>query len=155
MAYIHTLLLSLGWLVALPAIASGLNGTPEQAKALVKKAISYYHAYGEQHTMAALNDLNGAFIQGNLYVFVHDDHGIYYAMAHNPEFIGKDLALMRDTNGKFIIKEQLEALKHADSMWHEYDWMDPLSHTIRHKRTYCEKVGRLQFCAGAYGAPAD
>jgi len=155
MGYTQKLLAILAWLTTLPALAGGAKGTPGEAQALVKKAIGYYLSHGEQRTMATLNDLNGAFVEGDLYVFVHDDRGVYYAIAYNPGFIGKDLALMRDTKGKFIIKEQIEALKHADSMWHEYDWMDPVSHKIRHKKTYCEKVGRLQFCAGAYVGPAE
>ena len=133
----------LGW-------AAGERGTPDEAQALVKKAITFFKANGKDKTMAALNDAKGAFIDRDLYVFVHDDKGIYYAIAPKPAFIGKDMTSVRDANGKFIVKEQLEALKTANSMWQEYDWQNPVTNKIEHKKTYCEKLDALHFCSGAY-----
>lgn len=132
------------------AHAAGERGTPEEAKALVGKAIAYFNTHGEAKALAALNDPTGEFIDRDLYVFVHDDQGIYYAIAPKPAFIGKNLSEVRDANGKYIVKEQLEKLKTADSMWQEYDWQNPVSGKIEHKKTYCEKVGKMQFCSGAY-----
>src|SRR5262245_52573739 len=59
---------------------AGERGTPDEAHAMVKKAISFFKANGKDKTMAALNDPKGAFIDRDLYVFVHDDKGIYYAI---------------------------------------------------------------------------
>lgn len=132
------------------AFAAGERGTPEEAKALVKKAIVFFKANGKDKAMAALNDPKGAFIDRDLYVFVHDDKGIYYAIAPKPGFIGKDLTGVKDANGKLIVKEQIDALKTANNIWQEYDWQNPVSGKIEHKKTYCEKVEALHFCAGAY-----
>ena len=130
--------------------AAGERGTPEEAKGLVKKAIAFYKANGKDKTMAALNDPKGAFIDRDLYVFVHDDKGIYFAIAPKPNFIGKDLSGVKDANGKLIVKEQLDVLKTANDMWQEYDWQNPVSGKIEHKKTYCEKQENLHFCSGAY-----
>ena len=130
--------------------AAGERGTPEEAKGLVKKAIAFYKANGKDKTMAALNDPKGAFIDRDLYVFVHDDKGIYFAIAPKPNFIGKDLSGVKDANGKLIVKEQLDVLKTANDMWQEYDWQNPVSGKIEHKKTYCEKLENLHFCSGAY-----
>ncbi len=130
--------------------AASDRGTPEEAHGLVKKAIAYYKTNGNEKTMAALNNPKGSFIDRDLYVFVHDDKGIYYAIAPKPNFIGKDLSGVKDANGKLIVKEQIDALKTANDMWQEYDWQNPVSGKIEHKKTYCEKIDHLQFCAGAY-----
>ena len=153
MKRISLLLCSLVVLAAVPsAFAAGERGTPDEAKALVKKAITFFKANGKDKTMGALNDPKGAFIDRDLYVFVHDDTGMYYAIAPKPAFVGKDMSSVRDANGKFIVKEQIEALKKADSIWQEYDWQSPVSGKIEHKKTYCEKADGFHFCSGAYAS---
>lgn len=136
--------------IAASAAVAGERGTPEEAKGLVKKAIAHFKANGQEKTMAALNDPKGAFIDRDLYVFVHDEGGIYYAIAPKPTFIGKNMSEIKDANGKYIVKEQIEKLKTADSLWQEYDWQNPVTGKIEHKKTYCEKAGKMQFCSGAY-----
>lgn len=140
----------IGVALASSSWAASERGTPEEAKGLVKKAIGFYKANGKDKTMAALNDQKGAFIDRDLYVFVHDDKGIYFAIAPKPNFIGKDLTGVKDANGKLIVKEQIDALKTADNMWQEYDWQNPVNGKIEHKKTYCEKLENLHFCSGAY-----
>ena len=149
LSYIFAALL-LSSAMATPVLAAGERGAPEEAKSLVKKAIVHFKAQGQEKSMAALNDPKGAFIDRDLYVFVHDEEGIYYAIAPKPAFIGKNMSEVKDANGKYIVKEQIEKLKTADSMWQEYDWQNPVSGKIEHKKTYCEKVGKMQFCSGAY-----
>lgn len=134
------------------AFAAGERGTPDEAKNLVKKAITFFKANGKDKTMAALNDPKGAFIDRDLYVFVHDDKGIYYAIAPKPAFIGKDMTGVKDANGKLIVQEQIDTLKTAPNMWQEYDWQNPVSGKIEHKKTYCEKADSFHFCAGAYAS---
>lgn len=153
MKRVSLLLSSLIVLAVAPAsFAAGERGTPDEAKALVKKAIVFFKANGKDKTMPALNDPKGAFIDRDLYVFVHDKAGIYYAIAPKPAFVGKDMTSVRDANGKFIVKEQIEALQKADSIWQEYDWQNPVSGKIEHKKTYCEKVDAFHFCSGAYAS---
>lgn len=132
------------------ALAAGERGTPDEAKSLVQKAVAFFKANGKDKTMAALNDPKGAFIDRDLYVFVHDDKGIYYAIAPKPAFIGKDMTGVKDANGKLIVQEQIDVLKTAPNMWQEYDWQNPVSGKIEHKKTYCEKLDTFHFCSGAY-----
>ena len=148
---ISVLMLSLLGLAASSfAWAAGERGTPDEAKGLVKKAISFYKANGKDKTMAALNDSKGAFVDRDLYVFVHDDKGIYFAIAPKPNFIGKDMTGVKDADGKLIVKEQIDALKTSTSMWQEYRWQNPVNNKIEPKKTYCEKHENLHFCSGAY-----
>jgi len=151
MRYPTSLLAALGMAFSASVFAAD-QGTPQEAHDLVKKAVSYYHANGQDKTMAALNDVNGAFVDRDLYVFVHDDKGVYYAIAPKQKFIGKNLSKVRDAKGKFIVKEQIDVLATSDNMWQEYHWENPVSKKIQLKRTYCEKVGHLHFCSGAYAA---
>lgn len=132
------------------AMAAGERGTPDEAKNLVKKAIAFFKANGKDKAIAALNDPKGQFIDRDLYVFVHDDKGIYYAIAPKPAFLGKDMSGVKDANGKLIVQEQIDTLKTAPNMWQEYDWQNPVSGKIEHKKTYCEKLDGFHFCSGAY-----
>lgn len=151
MRYSKTLLAVVGLACSASAFSAG-QGTPEEAHDLVVKAVAYYKANGETATMAALNDMNGEFVDRDLYVFVHDDKGVYYAIAPKQKFIGKNLSKIRDANGKFIVQEQIDRLATSDNMWQEYHWENPVSRKIQLKKTYCEKADSLQFCAGAYAA---
>jgi len=132
------------------SFAASDRGTPEEAKNLVKKAIGFYKTNGKDKAFAALNDSKGAFVDRDLYVFVHDDKGVYFAIAPKPNFIGKDMTGVKDANGKLIVKEQVDALKTANNMWQEYDWQNPVTGKIEHKKTYCEKHENFHFCSGAY-----
>lgn len=136
--------------MASSSFAASDRGTPDEAKNLVKKAIGFFKANGKDKTFAALNDTKGAFIDRDLYVFVHDDKGIYFAIAPKPNFIGKDMTGVKDANGKLIVKEQVDVLKTANNMWQEYDWQNPVTGKIEHKKTYCEKHENFHFCSGAY-----
>ncbi len=151
MRYTSSLLAAIGLACSASAFAAD-QGTPEEAHDLVVKAVAYYEANGEAATMTALNDMNGDFVDRDLYVFVHDDKGVYYAIAPKQKFIGKNLSKIRDANGKFIVQEQIDVLATSDSMWQEYHWENPVSRKIQLKKTYCEKSGKLQFCSGAYAA---
>lgn len=151
MRYLKGAIAAVGLVYGTVALA-GSQGTPEEAHALVKKAVAYYKGNGQDKTMAALNDMNGDFVDRDLYVFVHDDKGVYYAIAPKQKFIGKNLSKVRDANGKFIVQEQMDVLKNQDSMWQEYHWENPVTRKIQLKKTYCEKVAQLQFCSGAYAA---
>lgn len=150
MRYISSLMISFSLALSIPSFATNQGGTPEDARTLVKKAIKHFHTHGKDSTMTALNDLNGNFIDRDLYVSVHNDSGIFYALAEKPRFIGKNLSHLRGAKGKFFVKAQIDALRTANTTWQEYYWVNPINRKIQLKKSYCEKVGSLHFCSSAY-----
>ena len=47
------------------------RSTPEQAKSLVQEAAAFYQAQGKDATLKELNNPQGKFVRGDLYVFAY------------------------------------------------------------------------------------
>jgi hypothetical protein len=81
------------------AFAAADRGTPEEAEALVKKAIVHYKKVGKDKALADLMRKDSGYIDRDLYVTVYTPEGV--ALAHiNPKFVGKNMLDLRDESGK-------------------------------------------------------
>jgi len=49
--------------------------TPEDAKQLLNEVIAFYQANGKEKTFAEINNPDGQFTRGELYLFVYDSNG--------------------------------------------------------------------------------
>ena len=73
------------------------------------------------------------------------------ALAHiNPKMVGKNMMELRDADGKYHIRERMEASQKAKSGWQDFKFFNPVSKNIEPKRMYWEKHDNLVFAAGAY-----
>ena len=70
-------------------------------------------------------------------------------MSHgaNQALIGKNLIELKDTNGKFLIKDLVGV---QDAGWIEYMWPDSLTHKVQAKKTYVVRVGDFRIGVGVY-----
>lgn len=136
-------------ILAVSALAS-VKGTKDEAVALVKKAVAYYHEHGQDRAFAAINDSKGQFVDRDLYVVVYDINGNCLAHGFNPRQIGKNLLELRDPDGVYFVKERVELAKTKSSFWQDYKFMNPQSKLIEEKSMYMEKVGDLLIGCGAY-----
>ncbi|MDQ6681181.1 MAG: cache domain-containing protein, partial [Pseudomonadota bacterium] len=83
---------------------------PEEAKAMLAKAVSYLKTNGVDKSVAEFSKKDGAFVDRDLYVTAYDMSG--KTLAHiNPRMVGKDNINLQDAEGKFHIKERLEIAK--------------------------------------------
>ncbi len=129
------------------------RSTPEQAKAMVKRAIDFYKENGKQKSFAEFNDLKGRFVKGDLYLFAFNTAGDGIQLVHgnNPKMIGKNVLDMRDPDGKFIVRSFLQVVNSKEGAgWVEYKWTNPLTHSIENKISYVERVGDIFIGCGAY-----
>jgi signal transduction histidine kinase len=125
------------------------RASPAEAEALVKKAIVYYKKNGKDKTMPELMKNPGPFIDRDLYVTVYDMKG--NDLAHiNPKMVGKNMLDLRDADGKYHIKERMDAAQTKESGWQDFKFYNPVSKRIEPKRMYWEKYDNLVFAAGAY-----
>jgi cytochrome c len=125
--------------------------TPEQAEAMVKKAIAYYKAKGPEVAFAELSKKEGMFSHADLYVNVYDMQG--KCLAHiNNKTIGKEMIDLRDPDGKYLIRERIERASKEGHGWQEYKFYNPASHKVEPKHMYFEKYENVIFAAGAYKA---
>ncbi len=129
-------------------------GTPDEAKALVGKAVAYYNAVGKEKAFEEFNKPDGKFtnVKKGLYITVYDLTGTCLASPVNKAMIGKNFYNLKDSNGKYIIRAGLEAVKVNGSGWHEYTWVNPATKKIANKKTYNELVdnNKVWICCGAY-----
>jgi cytochrome c len=132
------------------AFATGKHGTAAEAEAMVKKAIAMAKVKGKDAAFAEINNRNGQFTKGDLYVFVYDTNGKVAAHGQNLKMIGKELIDMKDADGKEFVKERVEIAKTRGSGWQDYKFTNPLSKQIEQKRAYIERYEDLIFGCGIY-----
>lgn len=125
------------------AQAASNHKSPEDAVALVKKALAFLHTHGAEKTFKEISTPGGTFSDGQLYAFVLTTDGICVAHGAYPNLIGKNLNNLRDPDGVAPIAEFIKvANKKEGKGWVEYRWPDPVSHRIEHKRSYVERDGK-------------
>lgn len=135
-----------------PAFASE-RGTPDEAVALVKKAIAYYKANGKEKTFAAINEQNPDFKYKDLYLFgsIVTDGAPLSAHGANPKMVGKVMTQLKDAEGKPFAKEIVEVgNSKAGKGWVDYKWPNPVTKAIEPKTTYVERVDDVYFACGVY-----
>ena len=127
------------------------TGTLEEAEALLKKAVAHYDKVGREKALADFVRTPGPFVDRDLYVTVYDMEG--NSLAHiNPKMVGKNMMELRDADGKYHIRERLEAAQHGASGWQDFKFYNPVSKKIEPKRMYWEKHDGIVFACGAYKA---
>jgi len=127
--------------------------TPDQAKALVEKAAAFYKSEGKEKALAAFNDPEGQWVEGDLYLVVHTaDDPKLMMLAHgaNKALIGKSMIDLKDAEGKPFNQEMLNGLKTSKDVWVSYKWSNPATKKIASKKTYYLKVDDVIIAAGVY-----
>ena len=129
----------------------GQRASEAEAEAMVKKAIAHYKKNGKEKAIADFQKNPGPFIDRDLYVTVYTLNAD--ALAHiNPKMVGKNMMELRDADGKYHIKERMEAAQKGNSGWQDFKFFNPVSKQIEPKRMYWEKHDNLVFACGAYKA---
>lgn len=119
---------------------SVLAATPEQAKALVDKALAHVKAVGPEKAYQDFNTPGGKFVDGELYIFAYDTQGTNLALGGNPKMAGKNLIDMKSADGKFVIKDFIEIVKAKGEGWYDYKWSNPETKKIQDKTSYVKKI---------------
>ena len=131
------------------AQAPGQYGTTAEAEAMVKKAIAYYKKNGKEKSLAEFQKNPGPFVDRDLYVTVYTLNAD--SLSHiNPKMVGKNMMELRDADGKYHIKERMEAAQKGEHGWQDFKFYNPVSKKIEPKRMYWEKFDNLVFACGAY-----
>jgi signal transduction histidine kinase len=141
--------ISLG-LLAAPAY-SAEKGTPNEAMAMVKKAVALIKSDGKEKAFAAISDPNNKdFHDRDLYIYVYDLNGVAVAHGVNQKLVGKNLLDMKDNEGKAMIQEMVKVAKEKGSGWVDFKWPNPVSKVVESKSGYVEKAGDVLVGSGIY-----
>ncbi len=140
-------------LVPINDTAMALSGlvTPDDARAMVRKAVDFYRKNGRESFLKECNDPQGEFRKKSLYVFAYDLGMTMQAHPVKPELVGQNLLDKKDwSGGKYFRKEIQEIALSKGSGWVDYQYENPTTQKIQPKTTYVERVDDLIVCAGAY-----
>lgn len=126
----------------------------ELAKSLLWRAVHQYKVQGET-AFARFNNLNGGFVQDDLYVFVIGlDDEMMYANGGHPRLVGRKSGELTDTRGKRFVREMIEVARTKGEGEVEYTWRNPLTQKVEEKRTHVIRVDNYLFGSGAFTGPA-
>ncbi len=93
------------------------NVNDDTIRDYVKRGINYLKANGADIAFRDFSSYAGKFIQGPLRLFVYNLEGTILADAENPIFLGQNLINIKDSEGKFVVKEILKTAKESGSGW--------------------------------------
>ena len=139
------------WLMAgllLAGATPGERGTPEEAQALLERAVALVESEGEERALAVFNDRKGPFVDRDLYVFCMGPE--YKITAHvDLGMRGVDVATLKDPDGKQIGREMIEIAKRGGGSI-EYRWVNPVSKDVEPKVSFLKPAGEQLCGVGAY-----
>ena len=133
-----------------PAWGADTKGTAAEATAMVEKAIAFIKKHGREKAFAEISNTKGQFTDRDLYVVVYDINGKVLAHGANAKMIGKDLIDLRDSDGKYFVKERVEIAKGPGKGWQDYKFMNPVSRAIEPKSMYLQKYEDMIVGCGIY-----
>ena len=127
------------------------KGSPEEAMAMVKKAVSLIKSEGKEKAYAAFSDpANTTFHDRDMYIYVYDMNGVAMAHGNNPKMVGKRLIDLKDNEGKPMIKEMVDLAKSKGKGWVDFKWPNPVTKSVESKSGYIEKVEDVLVGSGIY-----
>ena len=133
----------------MPAFAADSRATPEEAKAMLAKAVAHVKDIGPDKALADFMVKPGPWVDRDIYLSVYDMTG--KTLAHiNARMVGKDNMNLQDANGKFLVKERLEIAKGKGKGQQEFAFLNPMTKQIESKVMFFEKVGDMVVACGAY-----
>ncbi|MEM1398480.1 MAG: cache domain-containing protein [Pseudomonadota bacterium] len=135
------LLSAFALLITGPALAS-VNGTRDEAVAMVEDVLDMFAAEGADATFAAISDLeNPRFRDRDLYPFVYKFDGHNVAHGAKPQLVGKNLISLKDQGGKLLIEEMVKVAQAGSTGWVDYKWPNPTTDKIEDKTSYIAPLG--------------
>lgn len=146
-------LLRFTWLLLL--CCSQVHADPAQeadaqaAKALLEKALAYYHQQGDK-AFAAFSR-QGEFIDQDRYVFVVDTQGVLLASGGpSSALIGRDVSEVLGPDLRQSFKDTLKVPEGQGIQQADYRWQNWNDGKVEHKHVFYQRVGERILAVGYY-----
>ena len=101
------------------------EGTADGVVALATKAADHVDAVGLDAAKQDFHDLNGEFIDRDLYIFIIDRAGVYRAMGADRTRVGTPMGDMPDFDGQQMAEDCWARVAKGGSGWVEYNLLHP------------------------------
>ena len=125
-------------------------GSREEVQALVERAAEYVRVHGRQQAFADFNRPDGGFVDGDLYVFCDDAAGVNLANGGNPNLVGRNLAAVRDADGKLPALDLYHITQTKGQGWYNFLWPNPATGRVESKIVFAIRIDDQTFCASGY-----
>lgn len=132
------------------ATASDKPGTPEEAQAMVSKAVAFYKKNGLEKTVAEVHSKTSQFRDRDLYVVIYDQDMNSIAHGANQKQVGRNLIDVVDIDGHPFMRERATLAKTKTKGHQDYKYNNPVTKEIEPKRMYFEVQDKYFFGAGVY-----
>ena len=124
--------------------------TAEEVQSLAQNAIAHVKDVGRERAFADFSSPAGGFVEGDLDVFCLDAGGVVVAHGGNPNIVGRNLAAVRDPDGRMPNTESIQLGLSQGSGWLEYRWPNPATKRIELKAAYVLKLDDSTVCGSGY-----
>ncbi|MBN1949088.1 MAG: cache domain-containing protein, partial [Candidatus Cloacimonetes bacterium] len=101
----------------------------------------------------AFHDIDSDFFYKDLYIFLIDMEGNVLAHGGDVSLAGTNQLNLRDSVGRYFIREFIDLMRNSSQGWLEYKWRNYQTHEIETKMSYLQKVNEQLFigCGIYYG----
>ena len=144
------LLATAGLAATMQAAHADERAKPEEAKALLAKAVAHIKAVGKDKAFADFMTKPGPWVDRDLYITVFDLNGKTLSHGANAKLVGKDNINMQDANGKYHVKERLDIAKAKGKGQQEFAFLNPMTKQIEPKLMFFERMDDIVVACGAY-----
>lgn len=121
----------------------------QAAKALLEKALAYYHDNGDK-AFAAFSR-QGEFVDQDRYVFVVDTQGVMLASGGpSSALIGRDVSEVLGPDLRKAFKDALKTPEASGIQQAEYRWQNWADGRVERKHVYFQRVGERILAVGYY-----
>lgn len=131
-------------------VSTASNSTPEQAKAMMEKAVVFYESTSHEAALAEFNNPNGQFVNKDLYIVVLNQEGVVLANGRNKALVGKSMIGVPDVDGKYFTKEMIDVANAKGGGSVEYKFTNPETKKTAQKISFFKKVKDFVILCGAY-----
>jgi cytochrome c len=125
-----------------PAGTLTSRGTPDEAKAMLEKAVEHYNAVGRAQALADFTGRVAPFFDRDLYVACIDSHLIQSANGGFPNLVGSSVEPISRTAWDAAKQDQIDSVS--------YSWLNPANGLNEPKTFFYEKIGSDVCGVGAY-----
>jgi len=131
--------------------ATASRGTPDEAKAMLAKAVVHYKSAGRAQALKDFNSGKAPFRDRDLYVFCIAPDGLTLANGGFPQYVGTSVNTLKDAEGKPLGKRLIDSAEKGSGSV-EYMWLNPVTKKTEWKISYTARVGTDICGVGAYEA---
>ena len=129
--------------------ATAQEADAQAAKALLEKALAYYHKQGDK-ALAAFSR-QGEFIDQDRYVFVVDTQGVLLASGGpSSALIGRDVSEVLGPDLQASFKQALSVPEGQGIQQADYRWQNWNDGKVEHKHVFYQRVGQRILAVGYY-----